>query len=336
MGEGDDFMAIGGIGSIASSGSMSFQQITSSDLKDQKSKGLENDITDVQRKMQQLSSEEDMTATEKAEEKQKLQQEKSDLSTKLKLHQDELQKSQKREIKLAELQEDREPEKEDDSEADIQAAEEISAPDRADDRKLPADDRHAMQPGTIITQNSDGTVILKEVLNQAADSDSQAQQTKAVQAEAPARAENTAAAKEEKAAEDESDTETGLTGTQVQAMVSADSLMQQADRQGSLVTKTEDDIAVLKGEIKQDAYRGTDTDRKRAELQEMQEQRKREMAVQFSMMGEANRTSQAATETNTSAGGSAQIDNERTLRVSGIGASQEEQALQQGFQVSIA
>lgn len=331
-------MAIGGIGSIASSGSMSFQQITSSDLKDQKSKGLENDITDVQRKMQQLSSEEDMTATEKAEEKQKLQQEKSDLSTKLKLHQDELQKSQKREIKLAELQEDREPKKEDDSEADIQAVEETSAPDRADDRKLPADDRHAMQPGTIITQNSDGTVILKEVLNQAADSDTQAQaqQTEAVKAEAPARAENTAAAKEEKTAEDESDTETGLTGTQVQAMVSADSIMQQVNRQGSLVTKTEDGIAVLKGEIKQDAYRGTDTDRKRAELQEMQEQRKREMAVQFSMMGEANRTSQAATETNTSAGGSAQIDNERTLRVSGIGASQEEQALQQGFQVSIA
>ena len=102
-------MTIGGIGSIASSNSMSVKQVSSSDLKDQKSKSLQNDITDVQRQIQKLSSEEDLTAAEKAEEKKKLQQEESDLSTKLKLHQDELLKSQKREIKLAELQEERKP-----------------------------------------------------------------------------------------------------------------------------------------------------------------------------------------------------------------------------------
>jgi len=327
-------MAIGGISSIASSGSMSFQQVSPSDLKDQKSKSLQNDITDVQRKMQQLSSEDDLTVTEKAEEKQKLQQEKSDLSTKLKLHQDELQKSQKREIKLAELQEEQNPEKEEDAASKVQASETSAA---ADQKELPADDRHAMQPGTIITQNSDGTVILKEVLNQAADSDTQAQklQTETTKAEA-AKTENTAAEKEKKAAEDGFDAETGLTGTQVHAMISADSIMQQANRQGSLVTKTEDDIAVLKSEIKQDALHGADTDKKEAELKEMRKQQTREMAVQFSMMGEANRTSQAAAETNASAGSTAQIDNESTFRVSGINASSEDQALQQGFQVSIA
>lgn len=320
-------MAIGGIGSIASSGSMSYKQITSSDLKDQKSKSLQNDISDVQQKIKRLSSEEDLTVTEKAEEKQKLQQEKSELSTKLKLHQDELQKSQKRDIKLAELQEDRKPEKEEDAESKVQAVETSSAADAANEKKLPADDRHSLPPGTVITRNSDGTVILKEILNQAAESDTGAQTQ-----QAEALKEDSAAEKEKKAAEDESDAEIGLTGTEVQAMVSADAAMQQADRQGSLVDRTGNDISVLQGEIKQDAYRGTDTESKEAELKGMQEQRKREMAFQFSMLGEANR----ATGTDDTANNAAQANADRTFRVSGVNTSPEEQALQQGLQVSIA
>lgn len=324
-------MTIGGIGSIASSNSMSVKQVSSSDLKDQKSKSLQNDITDVQRQMQKLSSEEDLTATEKAAERKKLEKEKSDLSTKLKLHQDELQKSQKREIKLAELQEEQKPEKEEETENKVQAADTSSSADTAGETKQPADDRHAMQPGTVITQNSDGTVILKEILNQTTDRGAEAQnrQTESVKEKA------AVSETEKQAAEDEESANTGLSGNEVQAMVSADSIMQQADRQGTLVTKTGDDIAVLKGEIKQDAYRGTNTERKEAELKEMQEQRKREMAFQFSMLGEANRSSQTAAETNASAN-STQIDAERTFHVSGVNASQEDIALQQGFQVSIA
>lgn len=325
-------MAIGGIGSIPSSNSMSFQQITSSDLKDQKSKKLQDDITDVQKQIQKLSSEEDLTATEKAEEKKKLQQEKSDLSAKLKLHQDELQKSQKREIKLAELQEEQKPEREAETENKVQAADTSSSADTADAAKQSADDRHAMQPGTIITQSSDGTVILKEILNQSAEdnADAKNQVAKAVK-------EKTAAAEQEKqAAEDDSDTGIGLTGNEVQTMVSANSTMQQADRQSALVNRTGDDIAVLQGEIKQDAYRGTDTDRKESELKEMQEQRKREMAFQFSMLGEANRTTQAASNADAAANGSAPMNAEKTFHVSGVNASPEEQALQQGLQVSIA
>lgn len=320
-------MAIGGIGSIASSGSMSYKQITSSDLKDQKSKSLQNDISDVQQKIKRLSSEEDLTVTEKAEEKQKLQQEKSELSTKLKLHQDELQKSQKRDIKLAELQEDRKPEKEEDAESKVQAVETSSAADAADEKKPPADDCHSLPPGTVITRNSDGTVILKEILNQTAESDTGAQTQ-----QAEALKEDSAAEKEKKAAEDESDAEIGLTGTEVQAMVSADAAMQQADRQGALVDRTGNDISVLQGEIKQDAYRGTDTESKEAELKGMQEQRKREMAFQFSMLGEANR----ATGTDDTANNAAQVNADRTFRVSGVNTSPEEQALQQGLQVSIA
>lgn len=327
-------MTIGGIGSIASSNSMSVKQVSSSDLKDQKSKNLQNDITDVQRKIQRLSSEDDLTAIEKAEEKKKLQQEKSDLSTKLKLHQDELQKSQKREIKLAELQEDRKPEKEEGTETKTETAatESSSVSDNTDEKKRPADDRRNLQPGTVIMQNNDGTVILKEILNQSAerDADAKAQQMEAAKEEA------AAAEQEKEAADDEEAVAAGLSGNEVQAMVSANTTMLQADRQGSLAAGTSDDIAVLKGEIKQDAYHGTDTERKETELKNMQNRHKRELAFQFSMLGEANRTAQTATDTGISANGAAQSNAERTFHVSGVNATAEDIALQQSFQVSIA
>lgn len=331
-------MAIGGIGSVSPLNSMSAMQTTrSSDVKDQKTKSLQNDITQVQQQMQKLSSDEDLSVTEKEAEKKKLEQEKSDLSAKLKLHQDELLKSQKREIKLAQLQEEREPEKEEASEDNVQTAETSSASDLTDKKNLPADERRSLQPGTIITQNSDGTVILKEVMNQTADrsADAKSSPTDETKEKTGFESEKAAAKQTVQTNEDDTAADTGLTESEVQAMVSADSTMQQADRQGTLVNKTGNDIAVLKSEIKQDALRGVDTDKKEAELKELQKQQKREMEVQFSMLGEANRTAQTATETNASAN-STQIDSERTFHVSGIGASQEDQALQQGFQVSIA
>lgn len=305
-------MGIGGIGGITSAVSMPATQITASDLKDQKSKNLQNEITDVQRQMQKLSSEEELSVTEKAVEKEKLQKEKSSLDTKLKLHQDELLKSQKREIKSAELQEDRKP-------AATEGSEDKPADDPSGEKKLPADDRRALQPGTVITQNSDGTVILKEVLSQAANRDADTESKQSDETK-----EEVAAEKETKTADADTVTGANLSEKEVQTMVSADASVQQVSRQEALVTKTDNDIAVLKGEIRQDAYRGVDTEKKEAELKDLQEQRKREMAFQFSLIGELNNATPSETETN-----------ERTFYVSGVNASQEDQALQQGFQVSI-
>lgn len=324
-------MGIGGIGSISSASRMQATQITASDVKDQKSKALQDDITNVQREIQKLSSESDLSVSEKAEKKEKLQKEKSSLDTKLKLHQDELLKSQKREIKLAELQEDRKPEKDENSENKVQETETSSLSDTSDEKKLPADDRHSLQPGTVITQNSDGTVILKEILNQTAsrDTDTENKQTDETRKEA-------VSEKEEKAVDADTITDAGLSEKEVRAMVSADTSMQQAERQGMLVSKTTNDIAVLEGEIKQDAYRGIDTERKQVELKNMQNQSDREMTYQFSLLNEANNAMPSATETNASANGAVQDITERTFQVSGVNASQEDQASHPGFQVSIA
>lgn len=285
-----------GIGGITSTNSVSTMQITAADLKDQKSKNLQKEITDVQQQMQKISSDDELTASEKENERKELKREKSSLDTELKQHQEALVRSHKREIKLAELQEAQNPAKEEDAEdtaAQVQTADVSS--DETDKRNQSADGNQPLQPGTIISQNSDGTVILKEVMNPAEGNAPAAEAKPADETREPA-----AAAEEPAPEEEETDTNTDPanefrpTASEMQAMVSADSSMEIASRQGTLVTKTDDGIAVLKGEIRQDEARGVDTERKQAELKELQKQKQQEMAAQFSMLGAAGSAMQAA------------------------------------------
>ncbi|MDE6601119.1 MAG: hypothetical protein K2K90_02935 [Lachnospiraceae bacterium] len=317
-----------GIGSITSTGSMSSMQITATDLKDQKSKSIQKEITDVQQQMQKLSSEGELSATEKENEKKELKREKTSLDTELKQHQEELLRSHKREIKLAELQEARKPEQEENGEKPegrTQPAE--SASNEKEEKKLPVDERQAAQPGTVITQSSDGTVILKEIINQAENAAADTENSPADEAKEAAPAQE-----ETEPTDDDPAADTRPSVKEIQAMVSADASMQLADRLGTIVTKTNDGIAILKGEMKQDAYRGTDTERKQAELEKMQKQQQQEMAFQFSLLGEAANAMQSATDTNASV----KVDAERTFHVSGLQVTPDEQAAQQGFQVAIA
>lgn len=327
-----------GISGITSGSSMQIQQVSASDLKDHKSQNLQNEIEDVQRQIQKLSSEEDLSAAEKTDEQKKLQKEKSDLTTELKQHQEQLQKSQKRELELTQLREDMQPVKEEAAEGNGRAEETSANAAEAGGQEAPVDGRQTLQPGTVITRSADGVVILKGFADQNTANGMTPEPKQANGTTGAADKPETAAEKKAVFAEEtekDSSEENGQSVQEMQSMVSADSAMQQADRQGTLVNKTGGDIAVLKSEIKQDALRGTDTDQKETELKEMQKQQKRELATQFSMLGELNQMS--AADTNLSANGAAQqSDTERTFHVSGVNASPEGQALQQGFQVSIA
>lgn len=325
-------MGISGISS--SNNSMSVMQMTSANLKDHKSKNIQKEITDVKQQIQKLSSEDELSASEKADEKKKLQKEKSSLDTKLKQHQEELLRSQKREIKLAELQKQQNPEKEEETgnrEDITQAAESVS--NTADEGSRQTDGRQALQPGTVITQSSDGTVILKEVANPTESSTADAQTASADKVKEDSADAKAAAEEEEKETTDPA-AEFRPNAQEMQAMVSADTSMQQAGRMGTLVTKTEDGIAVLKGEIKQDAYRGTDTERKEAELSDMQKQHEREMGVQFALLGQAGHITNPASDTE-SVKDRTQKDEETKLRVSGLQTPQDEQAAQERFHVAI-
>lgn len=283
-----------GISGIASTGSsMSVMQTTSANVKDQKSKNIQNEITDVQQKLQKLSSENELSVNEKENERQKLQKEKSSLDNELKQHQEELLRSQKREAMLAELREAQNPSKEGNDEDEVQAAESPANTAEKENPSAAGQSAQPLQPGTVISESSDGKVILKEVLNPAEDNTDSVQAKPADETREPA-----AAAEEPAPEEEETDTDPANefrpTAREMQAMVSADSSMEIASRQGTLVTKTDDGIAVLKGEIKQDEARGVDTERKQAELKEMQKQKQQEMAAQFSMLGAADSAMQAA------------------------------------------
>lgn len=302
-----------GIGGITSANSMSVMQMPSTDLKDHKSKNIQNEITDVQQKLQKLSSENELSVNEKENERQKLQKEKSSLDNELKQHQEELLRSQKREAMLAELRKAQNPSKEENDEDEVQATESPANTAEKENSSAAGQPAQPLQPGTIISQNSDGTVILKEVMNPAEGNAPAAETKPADETRATA-----ASTEETEPEEEEVDTDPAQefrpTASEMQAMVSADSSMEIAGRQGTLVTKTDDGIAVLKGEIRQDEARGVDTERKQAELKEMQKQKQQEMAAQFSMLGAAGSAMQAAVDPSASVT-AAQSGTERNFQV---------------------
>ena len=316
-----------GISSITSTNSMSAMQMAAPNLKDQKSKNIQSDITNAQQQMKKLSSKEDLSANEKTNERKKLQKEISSLNIELKQYQEELRKSQKKEVMMAELQEDTKPAPEEKMQS------EAVSPDSADKKSLPADEKQTAQPGTVITQNNDGSVISKDAVSQSKNQ-SQIHNVDTGNKPVDETKEKSVDVEEEKATDNDTDTDSNLSAQKMQAMVSADSSLQQASNLGTIVAKTRNGIAILKGEINQDENRGVDTERKQAELEKMEKQEQRAMTYQFSILGEANNTMKAATETNASVKNSVPDKAENTLYISGLNMPQDEQELQQRFFVS--
>lgn len=316
-----------GIGSITSTNSTSAMQMTAPNLKDQKSKSIQNEITNAQQQIRKLSSKEDLSANEKTNEQKKLQKEISSLNTELKLHQEELRKSQKREILMAQPQEEKKPAQEDKLEDNIQSKE--ASPDREDKKGLPTDNPQAVRPGTIIAQNSNGTVILKGNANQNENLgiDTENEQGNASKEEA-------IDAKEAKTNDNNITANANLSSKEIHAMAAADSSFQQASSLGTVIARTRGGIAILKGEINQDENLGADTERKQAELEKLEKQEQRAMAFQFSILGEANNAAKSAAETDASAKGSAQANGANGI--SALNMPQEDQVLQPNFYVSIA
>lgn len=303
-----------GIGSVASTNSMSGIQMNTVDSK---SKKFQNEITSTQQQMQKLSSKEELSVAEKTNERQKLQKEISSLNAELKRHQEELSRSKKREAMMAELQKDRESAKEEKTEDKVQANE--ASADKADKKNLSANGQQADRQGTVIAQNNDGTVLLKEELNQAgkAKEDTAEEETKTT----------------------DNDTDISLSSKEIHAMVSADSSVQQAGRQGAIIAKTRDGIAILKSEMRQDEKRGVDTEKNQAEVEKMEKKEQRATAFQSSTLGEANSTMKSAAKANIGTKDTAQVNAENNgfsnPFINAMNATQEAWASQQRFFVSV-
>lgn len=299
-----------GISNITSANNRSVIQMTTTELKDQKSKSIQNEITETQQQMQKLSSKEDLSVNEKANERKELQKKLSSLNTKLEQHQKELLRSQRREQMLARLQEDS---------ASV-------SEDAADEKRRLSDEQQASQPGSVITRNGDGTVILKEVGNQESYNID---------------AEDTPANEVKKEATDKAETEDSdhaaaadsrPSSAEINAMVSADSSLQQAGRLGTIIARTSDGVAVLKDKISQSEENDIDTERQQAELRKLERQEKLAMAFQSSLLGEADNAMKSVTDPSSTKDKTTAVENNAYKNA--LSLSQEEPLSQQKFNIS--
>ena len=309
-----------GIGSITSWSRTSSMQMTMSNSTDTKSKSIQDEITDVQREIRKLSTKEEYSVSEKAIEQQKLKQEKSSLDTELKLHQDQLLKSQKREVMMAKLKEERETsvnavDKKETSADKQQVDQKVTSADRqqADKKEQAVGRQQEDRQGTVITDNSDGTVILKE--EKVSDEKTSVD----------------AAGEKKENIETDTAVNAGLSSKEMHTMVSARNSVQRADRQGVVIARIKDGVAIFKGEIDQDERNGVDTEKKQAELEKMEKREQRANAYQFSTLGEANSTVRAAAAANVSGTiDETKVNTENNV----IRLFEEDQARQQRFYVS--
>ncbi len=90
------------IGKISAVGSVSGGQAASTQLIDTVSRNIENEIFGIQRKMQELTSNEEIPAEEKMKKRQELQQEMSRLNAELRRHQAEVSREQRKEAMASE------------------------------------------------------------------------------------------------------------------------------------------------------------------------------------------------------------------------------------------
>ena len=102
------------------------------------------------------------------------------------------------------------------------------------------------------------------------------------------------AKKAEKTAEKTETTANGMSKDSMQAMISAESAMKQAKVQGSVATKMEGRAGILKAEIKQDAARGGDVEKKQKELAEVEQKAQAADAAQLTTLAQANQELEGA------------------------------------------
>lgn len=290
-----------GIGSVTSANSMSDMKMTMVRSTDSESKNIKNEITGVQQQMKNLSSKEELSVDEKKNERRKLQQEILSLNTELRQHQDELRRSQRREILMAEMQKER------------TESEEEKPEDKAETEETATGMPEEIKASSGRQQTEDSDKLKEE--------ESSENETKKANGDM----------------DTDKETDTSISRKKMEAMVSADSSVQQAGRQGIVIARIRDGIVILKGEINQDTARGTDTEKKQEELEKLEKKEQRAMEVQFSILGEANLTMKSAADTDlTEKKNSIQTVEENDPLINAVNYSKEEsQAAQQRFYISI-
>ena len=195
------------INGVIESGNVKIGQSEANMITDSVSKNIQNQIVNLQKQLQELSSNEEITIEEKLKKRQELQQEITKLNQQLRQHQIDLRKEQQKKA-LTEKNKEEEQNK-----------------------------------------------------NELAKDDSK---------------------------------DFGLSQASMQAIVSGDSYIKQANAQGSTTTKMKGKAGVLETEIKLDAGRGVSTEKKEEELENLQKKIQESTASQISILSKANDTMKKA------------------------------------------
>ena len=276
-----------GISGISAIGSASGGQMMSAQSVDTVSKSIQDEISEVQRQKQSLSSNKDMPVEEKTKKRQELQQEISSLNAKLRQHQAEVRKEKQKELMKDNAQTGRTDTGSEERRADEKKASAVKAAEGRETETKDTDtkDNAGRDSQAKAVQAQSGSQ--KEVAaNNAAGSKSQSVDDRSV----------TSRDTGVKEAKDNNtdDQELGISAAQMQGMVAADSQMKNMGVQDRVIARIEGGVAILKGEIRQDENRGADTAPKRAELEKQEQRTRWAAATSFADLGVSSNTEKQA------------------------------------------
>lgn len=279
-----------GVSGISAIGGASGGQMTSAQSVDTVSKGIQDDISEVQRQKQELSSRKDIPVEEKVKKRQELQQEISSLNAKLRQHQAQVRKEKQKEL----MKENAKTGRTDaDNEEKKSAEKKVSADKESEARETETKDTKSMNAPGIYARVKDvqaQNTSQKETTagstagsatKDATDKDTNPRDTGVKKAE-------------DKAVNDEA---AGISAAEMQGMVAADSYVKNSKVQETVIARIEGGVAILKGEIRQDENRGADTAPKRAELEKQEQKVQWASAASFSDLGMGSKTEKGSTQT---------------------------------------
>lgn len=275
--------SISAIGNTAPVGSVSAAQRPVTKV-DTDSKRIEDDIDAVEQQKQALSPKEDLSVDEKMRRRQELQQELSSLKTKLRMSEAEAKKESQK------AAEETQPAAVEEESGESRAAEALKE-DAAEKEEIRKENLQKEETQALRTADAAaGDKETKAVADKQDTEEAKAAKAEEVNAgtdgvKIEERAEETGAAKEDKS---------GFSEREMQSMIAEDEAAERAKQQGIIVARIENDIVILKGEIKQDEDRGTDVTQKKEELKEQEERAQRAVNAQFSAIGQTNQRLQEA------------------------------------------
>lgn len=302
--------SISAIGNITSVGSVS--AVRKQDVKpvDTESRSIKDEITAVERQKQTVTPQADLSVDEKMRRRQELQQELSSLKTKLRMSEAEASEENRKEAiadeERSEIQET--GASEDSKAAKVIKEEAAKAEEKADaaqakekEEAAKAERKEAQigrMKGNASEDQAEKVSIRKQDAEQTNIKETEADKIGADAFGIEERAEKSGVAGADKKTDAKEDKEkaSGFSEKEVQSMISEDKAAERAKQQGIIVSRIENDIVILKGEIKQDEARDVDVTKKKEELKEREDRAQWATNAQFSAIGQTNRKLQENTQ----------------------------------------